>query len=108
MRDYLGCSDADAPWAVVRTALTSVAELAMVPAQDLLGLGSEARLNTPGVASGNWTWRLREGAFDDALVGRLRRLLEISERLAPPPAPASAESCEGVRGDSVRKPRKRR
>lgn len=95
VRDYLGCSDADAPWAVVRTALTSVAELAMVPAQDLLGLGSEARLNTPGISSGNWSWRLREGAFDDALVGRLRRLVEISERLAPPPAPASADAAPG-------------
>jgi len=92
--DYLGCSAADAPWAVVRTALTSVAELAIVPAQDLLGLGSESRLNTPGVAAGNWSWRLREGAFDDSLTARLRRLVEISERLAPPSPPAESDSAE--------------
>lgn len=85
--DYLGCAPADAPWAVVRAALTSVAELAVVPMQDLLGLASEARLNTPGVAAGNWSWRLREGLFDEALAARLRRLVEVSERLAPPPAP---------------------
>ncbi len=59
--------------------------------QDLLGLGSEARLNTPGIAEGNWAWRLRDGAFDDALVARLRRLTEVSERLAPPAAPAADE-----------------
>jgi 4-alpha-glucanotransferase len=89
--DYLGCGVADAPWAVVRAALTSVVDVAMVPMQDLLGLGSEARLNTPGIAEGNWAWRLRDGAFDDALVARLRRLTEVSERLAPPEAPAADE-----------------
>ncbi len=84
--DYLGCSVDEAPWAVVRAALTSVAELAIVPAQDLLGLGTEARLNTPGIASGNWAWRLRAGRFDDRLAARLRRLTEVAERLPPPPA----------------------
>ena len=78
---------------------TSVAELAVVPMQDLLGLGSEARLNRPGVAAGNWTWRLREGLFDEALAARLRRLVEVSERLTPPPAPPEAPVPEAVAAD---------
>ena len=94
--DYLGCAAGDAPWAVVRAALTSVAELAVVPMQDLLGLGSEARLNTPGIAAGNWTWRLREGRFDDALAARLRRLSEVAERLPAPAAPPLAEPAPGA------------
>ena len=82
--------------ALLRNVLAVENELVIVPAQDLLGLGSEARLNTPGIAEGNWAWRLREGAFDDALVARLRRLTEVSERLAPPEAPAADEGPQPV------------
>jgi 4-alpha-glucanotransferase len=46
--------------------------VSIVPAQDLLGLGSEARMNTPGTERGNWTWRLERGQLDDALAARLR------------------------------------
>jgi len=57
--DYLGLeSDSDMPLPVVRAALASVAALAIVPVQDLLGLGTEARFNTPGTLEGNWNWRL--------------------------------------------------
>ncbi|HSU67638.1 MAG TPA: 4-alpha-glucanotransferase, partial [Tepidisphaeraceae bacterium] len=45
---------------LIRLAWESVAELAIAPAQDVLGLGSEARMNVPGSANGNWNWRLRE------------------------------------------------
>jgi 4-alpha-glucanotransferase len=48
--------------------------LAVIPAQDLLGLGSAARLNTPGTASGNWTWRLPAGALDTRLAEYYARL----------------------------------
>jgi 4-alpha-glucanotransferase len=51
------------PEALIREALSSVGQLAIIPAQDLLGLGSEARLNTPGTAEGNWGWRLPAGAL---------------------------------------------
>ena len=57
------------PEALIRAALGSVGQLAIVPAQDLLGLGSEARLNTPGTVQGNWLWRLPA----DALTGDLAR-----------------------------------
>ncbi len=59
--------DVAMPEALVRLAMASTARLAVVPAQDLLGLGSEARMNTPGVRDGNWTWRAPAGALDGAL-----------------------------------------
>ena len=75
--------DADEPmaWALVRLALGSKARLAVVPAQDLLGLGSESRMNTPGTAEGNWTWRAEAGSFGPDLAARLRSLVEDTGRL---------------------------
>jgi 4-alpha-glucanotransferase len=69
------------PSSLTRLALASPARLAVVPAQDLLALGSEARMNTPGTAEGNWTWRARGGVFDQALAARLREDLEAAGRL---------------------------
>jgi 4-alpha-glucanotransferase len=69
------------PWALVRLALASSARLAVVPLQDLLGLGSTARMNTPGVPDGNWGWRAEPGAVDDAVVDRLRALVTAGDRL---------------------------
>ena len=57
VRRYLGRPDEDVVQGLVRLAYASVADLAVVPLQDLLGLGSEARMNTPGRGEGNWTWR---------------------------------------------------
>ena len=81
---HLG-ADADEPageivWRLVATAFESVAELAIVPAQDLLGLGGEARMNRPGTTEGNWAWRM-DRPLDDATVERLRDLTESSGRL---------------------------
>jgi 4-alpha-glucanotransferase len=71
------------PRALVRLALASVGRLAVVPAQDLLGLDSSARMNTPGSAQGNWLWRARRGAFGDALAARLRELVSSTAREGP-------------------------
>ena len=57
VRRYLGVGDAEAAWALVRAAYGSVADLAIVPLQDVLGQGSDARMNTPGRAGGNWSYR---------------------------------------------------
>ena len=70
------------PQAFVRLALASTARLAVVPAQDLLGLGGEGRMNTPGTAVGNWGWRATAGAFDADLAARLRDLVAAADRLA--------------------------
>jgi 4-alpha-glucanotransferase len=67
-----GLEGREPPWSLVELALASRAALAIVPAQDLLGLGSEARMNTPGSESGNWGWRLEPGQLSDELAARLR------------------------------------
>ena len=79
-RDYLGCEQADIAWGLIRSAYTSVAETAIVPVQDILGLGSEARMNRPGAPHDNWTWRLRLGALTREHAEKLRRLAEITGR----------------------------
>jgi 4-alpha-glucanotransferase len=66
--------DPDASWPLLELALSSRARLAIVPLQDVLGLGSEARMNTPGQAEGNWRWRLRRGQLTSEHAARLREL----------------------------------
>ncbi len=68
------------PEALIRAALGSVGELAVIPAQDLLQLGTEARLNTPGTAQGNWSWRLPQGCLTAELAATSKRLNEIYGR----------------------------
>jgi 4-alpha-glucanotransferase len=75
-----GVLDDDPAWLVIGLALASPARVAIVPAQDVLSLGSEARMNTPGRETGNWQWRLESGQLDDALAARLRRLTEMTKR----------------------------
>jgi 4-alpha-glucanotransferase len=79
-RRYLGRPYLDAPWDFIRVALGSASDLAIVPVQDVLGLGSEARMNRPGEAEGNWEWRMRPGALTPALAARLRELAELYDR----------------------------
>jgi 4-alpha-glucanotransferase len=71
---FLRAAGADMPEALVRAALGSVARLAVIPVQDLLGLGSAARFNTPGTTVGNWQWRLPPGALTGELAQRCARL----------------------------------
>ncbi len=78
---YLGDECSDVSWALIRTAYTSVAETAIVPVQDILGLGSDARMNRPGAGLDNWSWRLRAGSLTRAHAERLRRLAEITGRI---------------------------
>ena len=70
----LGVGDREIVWAMIRAALASPANTAIVPAQDLLELGSSARMNFPGIAKGNWGWRMQAGALTDKLAQRLRSL----------------------------------
>jgi 4-alpha-glucanotransferase len=68
-------------WQMIRGVWSSVANLAIAPAQDLLGLGSEARMNRPGTSAGNWEWRL-DGPIPDEALERLRELTRIYGRIA--------------------------
>jgi 4-alpha-glucanotransferase len=67
-----GLDPAEPHWSLIELALSSPAELAIVPAQDVLGLGAEARMNRPGIAEGNWGWRLVPGQLTAGLAARLR------------------------------------
>jgi 4-alpha-glucanotransferase len=68
------------PWPLIGLALSSRARLAVVPAQDLLGLGSAARMNTPGGTQGNWAWRAAARSFTTALAARVASLVETTRR----------------------------
>jgi 4-alpha-glucanotransferase len=63
-----------AHWAMIRAVYGSVADVAIIPLQDVLGLGTGARMNTPGKPTGNWEWRVPEGSLTTALSDRLRLL----------------------------------
>jgi 4-alpha-glucanotransferase len=71
---------ADPAWSLIGLAYSSPAALAIVPIQDVLELGSEARMNTPGSESGNWGWRLERGRLTDALASRLRAAAAANRR----------------------------
>jgi 4-alpha-glucanotransferase len=68
-------------WDMIRSALDSPARMAIIPMQDVLGLGSEARMNTPSEPDGNWEWRMSEGAMTAERGERLRRLAEKAGRI---------------------------
>ena len=78
---YLGCHDAnDVAWGLIRAVYTSVAETAIVPVQDVLALGSEARMNTPGEEKHNWSWRVHPSALTHEHAVKLRKLAELTGR----------------------------
>ena len=78
--DAVGGDASDVAWSLIRVAMSSVANVAIVPLQDVLDLGSEGRMNVPGVARGNWSWRAPSDAFTPERAQRLRRLAEKCER----------------------------
>jgi 4-alpha-glucanotransferase len=80
VRRRSGLDPGDPAWSLIELAFSSPARLAIVPAQDVLSLGSEARLNTPGRSEGNWSWRLRRGQLTDELAARLREATDAAGR----------------------------
>jgi 4-alpha-glucanotransferase len=77
---YLGCHGLEINWAFIRCALASVADTAIIPLQDVLGLGSEARMNLPARPGGNWRWRYKPGDLTAQSGERLKELTEIFGR----------------------------
>ena len=90
-RAYVGRCEEGINWAFIRAAQASVASLSVVPVQDVLGLGSEARLNTPSVKTGNYLWRYQPGSLTPNLAERLANLAEVTDRL---PQPVSVPASE--------------
>lgn len=81
-REYLEISEGDElNWSMMNSLWNSVAELTVVQAQDLLGLGSEARMNIPSTVGTNWQWRARPGVFTKELAQKIRRKMQIYGRL---------------------------
>jgi 4-alpha-glucanotransferase len=80
-------------WDLMRQAMGSIANLSIIPMQDVLGLGSESRMNMPGVATGNWAWRYQEEALTEELRQRLNTLTHRFGR-APQPLPEHHEHHE--------------
>lgn len=78
---YLGIHGDDIAWDFIRVALMSVANTTIIPMQDVLNLGSEARMNTPGQAGGNWSWRLRFEQLNSDVAQRLATLTELYGRV---------------------------
>jgi 4-alpha-glucanotransferase len=95
---YLGAASGDVPWSFIRAAYASVARMAIVPLQDVLGLGSEARMNIPSRMDGNWGWRFDAGALRPDLGKKLAELTEVSDRL-PAVSTADQQRHREVRED---------
>ncbi|NPV38444.1 MAG: 4-alpha-glucanotransferase [Brevinematales bacterium] len=78
--EYLKSNGKEVWWDFIQAAWASVARIAIAPMQDILGLGSSARMNFPGVASGNWQWRMKSSDLKPALARRLAHLTRIYGR----------------------------
>lgn len=79
-RRYLNLDDEAVNWVFIRTLMASVADTVIFPLQDVLGTGSEARMNVPGTATGNWRWRLRKEQLNQDMARRLREMSETYDR----------------------------
>ena len=100
-KKYLGLTEEEGlNWGIIRGGMTSVADLFIAQIQDYLGLGAESRMNTPGVASGNWQWRLKKNQLTKKLAARIADLTWMSGRDTNPmckkeeEAEAEAEQAE--------------
>ncbi len=80
VRNYMNTGAATVSWAFIRTALGSVAKYVVIPLQDVMSLGSEARMNTPGKAAGNWSWRFEAKALDAHWAEYLKKLTRLYRR----------------------------
>jgi 4-alpha-glucanotransferase len=91
--DYLNSDGKQIHWDFIRAVQASVANTAIVPLQDVLGLGTEARMNLPNSTEGNWSWRYKTGALTDEIGERLRELTSLYGRAQKE---ASQPSTAGV------------
>lgn len=79
--DYLGTDGSEINWDMIKLALHSNSHTSIVPLQDILGLDSEARMNTPGTIEGNWRWRFNRNLLSDDVIERMRKLTQESGRI---------------------------
>ena len=80
--NYCGITEEEGfNWGIIRTAYASVADTAIIQMQDILGLGSEARMNTPSTLGGNWEWRIDKKALTKELAAKLKEMVVTYNRL---------------------------
>lgn len=80
---YLNIGDIpekEIPWAFIRSAMGSVADYCIIPMQDFLSLGSEARINTPSTLGNNWSWRMKKNAFTKGIRKRIKEMVRLYRR----------------------------
>jgi 4-alpha-glucanotransferase len=84
--DYMGVSyeNQEINWEFIRLAMASVADIAIIPIHDYLGLGSEARINIPSTLGGNWTWRMLPDELSSEILERIHKLTKLYGRLYKP------------------------
>ena len=87
VRTYIGSDGSDIAWDLIRVALASVADTAIVPLQDVLSLESEARMNTPGEGMGNWSWRYHPDQLQPRLAEHFKEMVVRYNRTAEPVVP---------------------
>jgi 4-alpha-glucanotransferase len=78
---FLGTDGSEINWDLISLALHSKANTVIIPLQDILGLGTNARMNTPGTIEGNWQWRFKKNTLTSDIIERMRTLTEESKRL---------------------------
>jgi 4-alpha-glucanotransferase len=81
---YVGRTDDGIHWAFIRAAQSSVASLSIIPLQDVLGLGSDCRMNTPSLHGGNWKWRCTTAQLGSEVAAKLALLAEMTDRTPEP------------------------
>lgn len=81
VRNHLGTTRPEIPWGLIEMAMASIANLCIIPCQDILGLDKEARFNTPGQATGNWSWQMCQGDLTEGLAQRLYKMTKQYRRL---------------------------
>ncbi len=79
---YLNTAGSEIHWDLIRAVWASVADTAITPIQNVIGIGNEGRMNVPSSSSGNWSWRLERGALTPEITTRLRELTEVYGRVA--------------------------
>jgi 4-alpha-glucanotransferase len=105
---YVGSAGADFHWDLIRVAQASIADTAIIPMQDVLGLDSRARMNMPGTPTGNWTWRFQAGQVTPGIIHRLADMTAVYSRWNgplpekfQPPQPEVVEEAAPVAVDNT-------
>jgi 4-alpha-glucanotransferase len=96
---YAGIAYGDGAWGLIKAGMSSVSKACVFTMQDVLALGNDARMNTPGVADGNWAWRVGEpGVFDtlDAEAHKLASLATVYDRVTNPDSESMSIACKSL------------